>query len=108
MEWTTAESTELHSYRHTYRLPVPSAYKNPTSHFVLSPHVGLGIGKYSPTMARAKAKRRITHDQLATAIRKHFNAEAVSETDVIVNMLYKVKHQGTWDPKGTRRSSKMN
>lgn len=33
-------------------------------------------------------------DQLALAVRKNFNALGVSESDVIVDLLYKVKHQG--------------
>lgn len=34
-------------------------------------------------------------DQLALAVRKNFNANGVNETDVLVDLLYKVKHQGT-------------
>jgi hypothetical protein len=53
-----------------------------------------GIGKYSPTMARPKTKRRAPKEQLAMAVRKNFNALAVNETEVIVDLLYKVKTQG--------------
>jgi len=45
-------------------------------------------------MARAKSKRRVHKDQLAMAVRKNFNALGVSESDVIVDWLYKTKHQG--------------
>ena len=48
----------------------------------------------SPTMARAKSKRRVHKDQLAMAVRKNFNALGVTESDVIVDWLYKTKHQG--------------
>jgi histone deacetylase complex subunit SAP30 len=34
-------------------------------------------------------------DQLALAVRKNFNALGVTESDVIVDWLYKSKHQGT-------------
>jgi hypothetical protein len=46
-------------------------------------------------MARPKSKRRVHKDQLALAVRKNFNANGVNETDVLVDLLYKVKHQGT-------------
>jgi hypothetical protein len=54
-----------------------------------------GIGRFSPTMAREKSKRRVHKDQLALAVRKNFNALGVTESDVIVDWLYKSKHQGT-------------
>jgi histone deacetylase complex subunit SAP30 len=53
-----------------------------------------GIGRLSPTMARPKAKRRVHKDQLALAVRKNFNALGVTESDVIVDWLYKAKNQG--------------
>jgi hypothetical protein len=53
-----------------------------------------GIGRMSPTMARPKAKRRVHKDQLALAVRKNFNALGVTESHVIVDWLYKSKHQG--------------
>jgi histone deacetylase complex subunit SAP30 len=46
-------------------------------------------------MARSKSKRRVHKDQLALAVRKNFNALGVTESDVIVDWLYKTKHQGT-------------
>ncbi|GME26250.1 putative mitochondrial chaperone [Neofusicoccum parvum] len=76
-------------YRASHRLEAPSAFKNPLGHAIL----GSGIGKYSPTMARKKNERRILKEQLATAVRKNFNALAVSESEVIVDLLYKVKMQ---------------
>lgn len=53
-----------------------------------------GIGRFSPTMARHKSKRRVHKDQLALAVRKNFNALGVTESDVIVDWLYKTKNQG--------------
>ena len=37
---------------------------------------------------------RVTREQLATVVRKNFNAQPISESDVIVNFLYSVKNQG--------------
>lgn len=91
MKWTSQEPAVLQGYRRAYRLDTPSTFKNPLSHVIL----GQGIGRMSPTMARAKSKRRVHKDQLAMAVRKNFNALGVSESDVIVDWLYKTKHQGT-------------
>ncbi|KAF2489246.1 hypothetical protein BU16DRAFT_531575 [Lophium mytilinum] len=89
MSWASEDPALLQGYRRTYRLDAPSSFKNPLSHVVLS-H---GIGKYSPTMARHKAKRRVPKEQLAMSVRKNFNALAVNETEVIVDLLYKAKTQ---------------
>lgn len=94
MKWTSQEPAVLQGYRRAYRLDTPSTFKNPLSHVILSQ----GIGRMSPTMARAKSKRRVQKDQLAMAVRKNFNALGVSESDVIVDWLYKTKHQGTQNP----------
>ncbi|KAF2260710.1 hypothetical protein CC78DRAFT_536194 [Lojkania enalia] len=89
MAWTSQDLSILQGYRRAYRLDTPSSFKNPLSHIIL----GNGIGRFSPTMARPKTKRRVTKDQLALAVRKNFNALGVSETDVIVDLLYKVRNQ---------------
>jgi histone deacetylase complex subunit SAP30 len=49
-------------------------------------------------MARSKAKRRVQKETLAMAVKKSFNAGAVSESDVIVDWLYKSKNQGRPPP----------
>jgi histone deacetylase complex subunit SAP30 len=90
MKWTTQEPAVLQGYRRAYRLDTPSTFKNPLSHIVLSQ----GVGRMSPTMLRAKSKRRVHKDQLAMAVRKNFNALGVNESDVIVDWLYKTKNQG--------------
>lgn len=92
MKWTSQEPAVLQGYRRAYRLDTPSTFKNPLSHVVLNQ----GIGRMSPTMARAKSKRRVYKDQLAMAVRKNFNALGVNESDVIVDWLYKTKHQGAY------------
>jgi hypothetical protein len=45
-------------------------------------------------MARARAKRRVTKEVLALAVRKHFNALPVNESDAIVHSLYKARTKG--------------
>lgn len=90
IKWSKEESEFLHAYRNVYRLETPSSFKNPLSHLLLNE----GIGKYSPTYARLRSQRRVSKDHLAKAVRKNFNAMAVNETEVIVNMLYKVKTRG--------------
>ncbi|KAK8243282.1 hypothetical protein IWZ00DRAFT_513127 [Phyllosticta capitalensis] len=90
MSWPSEDLSLLMNYRSSHRLDAPGAFKNPLAPAIL----GRGIGKYSPTMARKKNERRISKDQLATAVRKNFNALAVSESEVIVDLLYKVKMQG--------------
>ena len=52
-------------------------------------------------MCRKKQKRKVGKEQLALAVRKNFNAAAVSEVEVMVGLLYKVRHQGTVDEGGT-------
>ncbi|GME59132.1 putative mitochondrial chaperone [Neofusicoccum parvum] len=89
ISWVSEDLSLLQEYRASHRLEAPSAFKNPLGHAIL----GSGIGKYSPTMARKKNERRISKEQLATAVRKNFNALAVSESEVIVDLLYKVKMQ---------------
>ncbi|KAB2576752.1 hypothetical protein DIS24_g6299 [Lasiodiplodia hormozganensis] len=89
ISWVSEDLSLLQDYRSSHRLEAPSAFKNPLGHAIL----GRGIGKYSPTMVRKKNERRISKEQLATAVRKNFNALAVSESEVIVDLLYKVKMQ---------------
>lgn len=89
ISWSSLDPAVLQSYRRAHRLDTPSAFKNPLSHVIL----GNGIGRYSPTMSRPKSKRRVHKDQLALAVRKNFNAHGVNESEVIVDLLYKVKNQ---------------
>ncbi|PVH94260.1 hypothetical protein DM02DRAFT_196883 [Periconia macrospinosa] len=87
--WDTQDITVLQSYRRAYRLDTQPAFKNPLSHVVLNQ----GIGRFSPTMSRPKSKTRVEKSQLALAVRKNFNAQAVSETNCIVDWIYTVKNQ---------------
>lgn len=97
MQWNTADRELLNTYRVSHSLTTPPAFKSPLNQALLS---NPGIGKQSPSMARRKDKRRVSKEQLALTVRKNFNAAAVSEVDVMVELLYKVRSQGRY----TRRA----
>ncbi len=81
----------LNTYRVAHSLTTPAAFASNYHQALLT---NPGIGRQSPTMARRKDKRRVAKEQLALAVRKNFNSAAVSETDVVVELVYKVRHQG--------------
>lgn len=95
LHWSNEDLETLQSYRNAYRLETPSAFKSPISAAILT---APGIGRYSPTMARKREKRKIPKDQLALAVRKHFNSVAVNETEVITDFVYAAKNQGELPP----------
>lgn len=100
----------LHSYRHAYRLPIPSCYTHPAAPIMLSQ----GIGRRSPTaiasrrlrkqLSRAQSQNQTGHkttsgengggggkterEQVAIAVRKHFNDAAINEASTIVRLVY--------------------
>ncbi|WPG99551.1 Hypothetical protein R9X50_00236800 [Acrodontium crateriforme] len=90
MSWSTVPVSVLNTYRVAHNLSTPAAFTSPLRQAYLT---NPGIGRQSPTMARRKDKRRVPRDQLALAVRKNFNSAAVSETDVVVELVYKVRHQ---------------
>lgn len=79
----------LHAYRTAYRLPCSASFKNPHATAILASP----IGKSSPTMARAKEKRRITKEQLALQVRKTFNDMAVNENETVLDVMYKLRNK---------------
>lgn len=83
----------LDNYRTAYGIVSPAAFTSPLHQALLT---NPGIGRQSPTMARRKEIRRVSREQLATSVRKHFNGAAVSEIDVVVELAYKVKHNSEW------------
>jgi histone deacetylase complex subunit SAP30 len=91
LQWSTFDPSVLHGYRHDYRLNTPAAFNKPYNQLVLS---SSPIGRMSPTMAGHKQQRRQSKDQLANAVRKHFNSMAITENEVVVDFLYKVRFQG--------------
>ncbi|KAE9962928.1 hypothetical protein BLS_009877 [Venturia inaequalis] len=70
-----------------YSLPCPSAFQNPMANCILQS----GIGMQSPTMARAKNKRRIKREELAMIVRKNFKEAPVVENECVVTLMYKVQ-----------------
>lgn len=94
MNWSDVPLPVLHKYRHAYRINCPSA-----SPFYAHMILGQGVGKRAPS----RTKGRISRESLATAVRKNFNAQPISEADVIVGFLYSVKNQGRLGRRGERR-----
>jgi len=90
----------LLAYRSAYRLGTPACFANPVAHVVL----GSGVGTRSPTMAQRSKYKRVEKEKLAMAVRKHFNAMPVSESDVVGEMLYRVQTQGKQPQFGSRSS----
>ncbi|KAF1344176.1 hypothetical protein BDV97DRAFT_363992 [Delphinella strobiligena] len=88
--WPQEPLALLQSYRSAHHLATPSAFSNQRNQYLLT---NPGIGRQSPTMCRKKQKRKVGKEQLALAVRKNFNAAAVSEVEVMVGLLYKVRHQ---------------
>ncbi|KAJ3532545.1 hypothetical protein NM208_g8390 [Fusarium decemcellulare] len=90
LHWTSFERDILHAYRREHRLNTPSSFSNPYRQWILSQPSGIGL--HSPTMVRRRQARRQSKDQLALAVRKHFNGMGVQENDVIVDFIYKIRH----------------
>ncbi|KAK6341775.1 hypothetical protein TWF730_001269 [Orbilia blumenaviensis] len=80
--WDQMPIALLQQYRSANLLRTPSA-STPYSAAVLS----AGIGKKS-----ASHRHRQPQDSLLSAVRRHFNNQAINEHDVIVNFLYTVKN----------------
>ena len=100
MDWPILDASVLHACRYTLHLDSPPAFTNPYNQRMLSKS---GIGQMSPTMARQKDRRRTSKEQLATTVRKDFNAAMIHEQDIITSMLYAVQNQG----KSVRSTSTM-
>lgn len=49
-------------------------------------------------VGRKKEDRKQSKDQLANAVRKHFNSMGIVENEVVVDFLYKVRWQGESQP----------
>ncbi|GJN80680.1 hypothetical protein PLIIFM63780_004208 [Purpureocillium lilacinum] len=104
LNWTTFDRTALHAYRREYRLSTPTSFSS-TYHQLVLTRPG-GIGLYSPTMARRNgAFRRQTKEQLAMAVRKHFNGVGVQENDVIVDFIHKIHSERVAKTSGPSRTS---
>ncbi|CAI7595320.1 unnamed protein product [Penicillium bialowiezense] len=102
LPWTDLPLEILHSYRHLHKLPTPSAFASDYSRIVLSQ----GVGLRSPTSLaarRAQSSRsgdsvrrgqdRVSKDQFALVVRKHFNSAGLSEQETIARFLYTVREE---------------
>ncbi|TID23560.1 hypothetical protein E2P81_ATG03125 [Venturia nashicola] len=87
IDWRKEDIALLHRYRRAYSLPCPSAFQNPMANCILQS----GIGMQSPTMARAKNKRRIRREELAMIVRRNFKEAPVVENECVVTLMYKVQ-----------------
>ncbi|CAG7560211.1 uncharacterized protein B0J16DRAFT_170633 [Fusarium flagelliforme] len=90
LHWASFDRDVLHAYRHEHRLNTPSSFSSPYCQWILSQPNSIGL--HSPTMVRRRQARRQSKDQLALAVRKHFNGMGVQENDVIVDFIYKIRH----------------
>ncbi|GAP86225.1 hypothetical protein SAMD00023353_0303690 [Rosellinia necatrix] len=101
LQWSTFDRDVLHEYRREYRLDTPTAFSSAYRHWVLSQS---SVGRRSPTMARRAQFRRQSKDDLAKAVRRHFNAVGVQENDVIVEFLHKVRNPGVVKPRRNKEA----
>ncbi|RGP78561.1 hypothetical protein FLONG3_3286, partial [Fusarium longipes] len=90
LHWASFDRDVLHAYRREHRLNTPTSFSNPYCQWILSQPNSIGL--HSPTMVRRRQARRQSKDQLALAVRKHFNGMGVQENDVIVDFIYKIRH----------------
>jgi hypothetical protein len=90
LQWSAFDSSVLHGYRYDYGLNTPAAFNKSYNQLILSRSP---LGRMSPTMARRKEQRRQSKEQLANTVRKHFNSMGIIENEVVVDFLYKVRHQ---------------
>ena len=91
IEWSKMDTSVLLAYRNLHRLDAPASFINPYNERMLTRP---GIGQFSPTMARLKARQRVGKVKLAMAIKKSFNNAMVSELDIITTFTYSVQNQG--------------
>ncbi|KAF0644898.1 hypothetical protein NXS19_013389 [Fusarium pseudograminearum] len=90
LPWALFERNVLHAYRREHRLNTPTSFSSPYCQWILSQPNSVGL--HSPTMVRRRQARRQSKDQLALSVRKHFNGMGVQENDVIVDFIYKIRH----------------
>ncbi|KAL7957538.1 hypothetical protein V8C34DRAFT_285491 [Trichoderma compactum] len=99
LPWASFERRSLHAYLREHELTTPSSYSSSFHNWVLSRPGSLGL--YSPTMVRKQQIKRQSKDQLALAVRKHFNGLGIQENDVIVDFIYKVRNHQVVKDQGT-------
>lgn len=122
MPWSDLPLDILHAYRHVHKLPTPSAFSNDYSRIVLSQGVGLrsptalaarraqssrkelserhtASGSQTESsvedasLRRIVGQDRVSKDQFALVVRKHFNSAGLSEQETIARFLYTVREE---------------
>ncbi|KAI0537599.1 hypothetical protein GGR58DRAFT_513689 [Xylaria digitata] len=101
LQWSTFDRDVLHEYRREHRLDTPAAFSSSYRYWVLSQSY---VGLQSPTMARRAQFRRQSKDDLAKAVRKHFNGVGIQENDIIVDFLHKVRNPGVVKPRRNKEA----
>ncbi|KAI2248766.1 hypothetical protein LOZ03_006594, partial [Ophidiomyces ophidiicola] len=67
-----------------------SAPPAPTPVAVAATAAGAGAGAGAESASACRAQGRVSKEQLAASVRKHFNNTAISEQDAIARFVYKV------------------
>ncbi|KAJ5974458.1 hypothetical protein N7481_011668 [Penicillium waksmanii] len=121
--WSDLPLEILHSYRHAHKLSTPSAYSNDYSRIVLSQGIGLrsptalaarraqsqsqsssnrdksnhtsrdGTSSDDAPLHKITGQDRVSKDQFALVVRKHFNSAGMSEQESIAQFLYTVREE---------------
>ncbi|CAI7627180.1 hypothetical protein PCG10_000936 [Penicillium crustosum] len=119
LPWTDLPLEILHSYRHVHKLPTPSAFSSDYSRLILSQGIGLrsptslaarraqssssqnhshshrtntsSDSLSDSTLRRTVGQDRVSKDQFALVVRKHFNSAGLSEQETIARFLYTVR-----------------
>lgn len=91
IDWSKMDTGVLLAYKNLHHLDAPASFANSFNERMLTRP---GIGQFSPTMARHKARQRVSKAKLAMAVKKAFNNAMVSELDIITTFTYSVQHQG--------------
>ncbi|EPS28220.1 hypothetical protein POX_e07189 [Penicillium oxalicum] len=119
--WSDLSLEILHAYRHVHKLPTPSAFSTDYSRLILSQGVGLrsptALAARRAQSNRASGRERnnvsaqdadsssasplhqlvgqdrVSKDQFATVVRKHFNSAGLSEQETIARFLYTVREE---------------
>ncbi|KAK9435300.1 uncharacterized protein G6M90_00g022420 [Metarhizium brunneum] len=91
INWSSFERDALHTYRREHQLNTPASFASKYHQLLLSRSGSIGL--YSPTMTRKQQTRRQSKDNLAKAVRKHFNGLGIQENDVVVDFIYKIRNE---------------
>ncbi|PHH76076.1 hypothetical protein CDD80_1847 [Ophiocordyceps camponoti-rufipedis] len=89
LNWLSLDRDVLHAYCRYHQLNTPSSFSCSSHQRVLSQPGSIGL--FSPTMVAKRKSRRQSKEQLAMAVRKHFNGIGIQENDVIVDFMYKIR-----------------